>query len=360
MVRTIRLKVKPESYSWLNKAAIEVNQVWNYANEATQRFIRPVHGSPKWLSGFDVNSLTDGAAKEFDRIGADTIQRVGQEYVRMRRQARKRKLRWRVSFGPRRSLGWIPFKVVSLRRKGTAFRFWGKTIRVFEANRIKGVQWKQGCFAQDAVGDWWLCLPVEVEATDEPAPREAVGIDFGLKSTATTSDGDTLKAGRYYRDTEHKIAQAQCRGHKKQAKRLHRKARRRRADALHKFSRRIVDQYQKIAIGDVSSPRLEKTRMAKSVLDSGWGMLKRQLQYKGQQAGRSVEVVDERYTTRACSDCGSLTGPQGRTGLVVRRWVCGECGASHDRDQNAARNILRCAEVSASMCGNKPYRKVAA
>src|ERR1700683_3114432 len=93
--------------------------------------------------------------------------------------------------------------------------------------------------------------------------------------------------------------------------------------------------------------------MAKSVLDSGWGMLKAFLQYKGQQAGRTVQVVSEKDTSRSCSSCGALTGPQGVNGLrVVRRWRCCQCGAWHDRDVNAARNILRRAELSASVCGN--------
>src|SRR5690606_6272558 len=143
---------------------------------------------------------------------------------------------------------------------------------------------------------WWLCLPVERRVEQSVAPREAVGIDLGLEAIATTSDGATLDAASFYRDLEPEIAQAQRRGHRRQAKRLHRKAARRRADALHKFSRRIVDTYQNIAIGDVSSAKLVKTRMAKSVLDSGWGMLKRMLLYKGEHAGRSVRVVSERYT----------------------------------------------------------------
>jgi IS605 OrfB family transposase len=231
-------------------------------------------------------------------------------------------------------------------------RFAGKGFRVFESGRLDGVKWGGGCFAQDAVGDWWLCVPVQHEAKQSAAPREAVGIDLGLKAIATTSDGDTLDAGRWVHGMAERLAQAQRRGHKWQAKRIHRKAARQRQDAIHKFTTGIVRQYQHIAIGDVSSPQLAKTRIAKSVLDSGWGMLRAQLHYKGQQAGRSVEVVDERYTTRACSACGALTGPAGRTGLVVRRWTC-ECGVTHDRDVNAARNILRRAEVSASVCGNE-------
>ena len=112
---------------------------------------------------------------------------------------------------------------------------------------------KCGDFAQDAVGDWWLCVPAEHSVIKSVAPKESVGIDLGLSETAATSDGQKLHAGQFYRDSELKIAQAQRRGHKRQATRLHRQAARRRKDALHKFSRAIVNNYQRIAIGDVSS-----------------------------------------------------------------------------------------------------------
>jgi IS605 OrfB family transposase len=74
----------------------------------------------------------------------------------------------------------------------------------------------------------------------------------------------------------------------------------------------MVSEYQTIYVGDVSSLKLAKTRMAKSVLDAGWGMLKTQLQYKAQQGGRRVVIVNERNTTRECSNCGALSGPSGR------------------------------------------------
>jgi putative transposase len=106
---------------------------------------------------------------------------------------------------------------------------------------------------------------VERDVSHSVAPKEAVGIDFGLKDIAATSDGDKLQAGHFYRNIELKIASAQRRGHRRQAKRLHRTAARRRKDALHKFSRKIVDEYQIIKIGDVSSSNLARTRMAQSL-----------------------------------------------------------------------------------------------
>ena len=275
LTRTLKLKVRPEAYGWLNAAAIEVNQVFNYCNEASWLAATRTDLKRKWLSGFDLCHLTSGAAQYFERIGADTIQRICIEYAQKRLAAKRRRLRWRVSRGARRSLGWVPFKSASLKRQGRALRFCGKTFRVFEARRLEGVQWKQGCFAQDAVGDWWLCVPAQYTVEPSVAPRESVGIDLGLKDIAVTSEGERLECGQFYRGLEGKIAQAQRRGHRRQAKRLCRKAARRRADALHKFSRRLVNQYQYIVVGDVSSQKLVKTRMAKSVLDAGWGMLKR-------------------------------------------------------------------------------------
>jgi putative transposase len=353
-VRTLRLKVKAEAYPWLNAAAVEINQVWNWANETSYKAVRPFAGPGQWLTGFDLDKLAAGASECFEHIGSGTIQRVNAEFALRRRQFKKVKLRWRVSRGAKRSLGWIPFKAAQLKRKGKSLRFAGKAIRVFERELLDGARWKSGCFAQDAVGDWWLCLPVERLMAPSVAKNDEVGLDLGLKDTVATSDGDKLEAGRFFRDIERKIARAQRRGHKRQAKRLHRTAARRRKDALHQFSRNIVDQYQTIIIGDVSSTKLVKTRMAKSVLDAGWGMLRTLLQNKGQQAGRSVRIVSERNTTRTCSSCGALTGPTGLDMCVVRSWMCGECGDTHDRDVNAAKNILAAGRMSPSVSGNEP------
>jgi putative transposase len=352
-IRTLRLKVKAEAYPWLNAAATEVNQIWNYANEISFKAARPFVGPPRWLSEFDLNNLTAGATECFEHIGSQTIQRVNAEFATRRRQFQKAKLRWRVSRGAKRSLGWIPFKAVQLKRKAKSLRFSGKAIRVFQRELLQEVKWKTGCFAQDAVGDWWLCLPVERSIEQCEATSDDVGLDLGLKTTVATSDGDKLEAGHFYRSIEQQIAQAQRRGHKRQAKRLHRTAARRRKDALHWFSREIVDRYQNIYVGDVSSTQLAKTRMAKSVLDAGWGILKTQLLYKGQQAGRCVRIINEKYTTRTCSSCRALTGPAGLDMLDVRSWICVRCGVTHDRDVNAALNILFAGRYPPSVSGNE-------
>lgn len=354
MIKTIRLKVKRNSYPWLNLAASEVNQVWNWANSISEKAVRTYCGKAKWLSGYDLNNLSAGASKYFLAIGSSTIQRVNCELASNRAKSRKVKLSWRKTWGTRRSLGWVPFKSASLKLKENSIVFCGKRIRAFEIEKLRGLVWRDGQFSQDSMGDWWLCLPVVVEKKKCEAESDVVGIDLGIKDVATTSDGDTLKSGRFYRDIECEIAKSQMRGHKRQAKRLHRRASRRRKDALHKFTTEIVGKYRNIFVGNVSSSKLAKTRMSKAVLDSGWGMLKQMLLYKGEYAGSVVRVVNEAYTTRACSECGSLSGPQGLRGLSVREWQCIDCGSMHDRDVNAAKNIAKLgSRLLTSVCGNE-------
>ena len=132
-IRTLRLKVKTEAYPWLNAAASEVNATWNWANATSMDAAdRNRRAKAKFLSGFDLNNLSAGATEFFEKIGADTVQRVNGEYASKRRAAKRIKLHWRVSRGARRSLGWVPFKAASLKRKGNSLRFAGKSFRVFD------------------------------------------------------------------------------------------------------------------------------------------------------------------------------------------------------------------------------------
>ncbi|MGQ7143115.1 RNA-guided endonuclease InsQ/TnpB family protein, partial [Escherichia sp. SS-MK2] len=123
---------------------------------------------------------------------------------------------------------------------------------------------------------------------------------------------------------------------------IHAKIKNRRKDALHKYSTALVNSHAAIFVGDASSKKLVKTKMAKSILDAGWFMLKTQLEYKAIARSVVFEVVNESYSTQACSCCGAISAnsPKGRAGLRIREWTCCECGTTHDRDVNAAKNIL--------------------
>lgn len=332
-MRTKKIKIRPECYSWLQKCSHEANSVWNYCRWTYALGIE----RGRWLTGFDLINLVTGASKEFDRIGQDSVNNVAKEYAARARQFKRKRLRRRNSEGARRALGWIPVKPAQLaKRKGDRFRFCGKQVRLFES--VDGVKFREGAIVEDSLGDWYLCMPYqEVDTTPSPVAT-ACGVDLGLKASATTSGGERLEMG-FYRDMEKKLTGLQRRGHKRQAKFLHRKIARKRAHTVHNFSRNLVNKYGNIFIGDVSFGFLKSGRSAKSAYDSGTSMLKTQLLYKGQQAGRCVEVVNEKFTTQACSACGSLSGPAGRTGLVVREWQCYDCETWHDRDVNAAINI---------------------
>ena len=147
----------------------------------------------------------------------------------------------------------------------------------------------------------------------------AIGIDLGLKDFATCSDGTTLVVRQLYRQLEENLGKAQRANKKARVRSIHAKIRNRRKDAIHKFTTALANNHAAIFVGDVSSSKLAKTKMAKSVLDAGWAMLKTQLEYKA--IGRSVvyEVVNEAYSTRACSCCGVIpdSSPKGRAGLRI-------------------------------------------
>ena len=171
--------------------------------------------------------------------------------------------------------------------------------------------------------------------------KASVGIDLGCKEAATDSNGDKLK-GRHYRVLEQELGIAQRANNKKRVKAINAKIANKRKDDLHKYSRKLVNENAAIFVGNVNSLALAKTKMAKSVLDAGWGMLKTLLEYKCDHAGSVFEVVDERYTTQTCSSCGCIpeSSPKGRAGLGIREWICSECGTAQDRDINSAKLIL--------------------
>jgi IS605 OrfB family transposase len=115
----------------------------------------------------------------------------------------------------------------------------------------------------------------------------------------------------------------------------------RRKDALHKYSRTVVNDTGAVFVGNVSPQWQIESGRAKATLDVSWSTLRNFLRYKYDHAGVAFAEVNESYTTQTCSDCGVIGGPKGREGLGVRQWVCGDCGAVHDRDRNAAVNIAR-------------------
>ncbi|MBK9177914.1 MAG: transposase [Flavobacteriales bacterium] len=318
--------------------ARDVNQAWNFANETSSRAIRE---RGKWLSAYDLQKLTAGYSKcDGVTVGSGTVQLVCVEYATRRKQFKKARLNWRVSNpkSPKYSLGWIPFKGGHAKYKAGQVEFAGKKFSLWDSYGLGKYELRAGSFNEDSRGRWYFNVAVEVQ-TKPSTGTEAVGIDLGLKECATTSTGEKLE-GRWYRANEQALAKAQRARKKKRVKAIHAKIKNQRKDALHKFSTALVQKNAAIFVGDVSSQKLVKTKMAKSTLDAGWAMFKTALEYKCRQAKVVFEVVNEAYTTQACSSCGSVEGPRGLSDLGIRRWTC-SCGAEHDRDVNAAKNIAR-------------------
>lgn len=344
--KTLQVRVKDRHAALLRQMAFEVNQVFNHINEITSAaYSNTSEFGPKqrvWLTEFDVNRLLNGICKECGyHIQQATCQEISKHHAKARKQFKRSKLRWRKSVGSNRSLGWIPFRGRQVQWVNGCIKFAGYCFKVWDSYGLSKYKFRAGNFAEDARGRWYFNVAVEYECEPTKATA-AVGIDLGLKDIATTSDGEKLHAGRWYREYEGKLKVAQRANNKKRVKAIHAKIKNRRKDAHHKFSTSLVNKYAAIFVGDVSSKKLAKTELAKSIYDAGWYQLKDQIRYKAIARGVIFEVIDEAYTTQTCSCCGAIcpSSPKGRAGLGVREWVCVECGVLHDRDVNAAKNIL--------------------
>ena len=331
--RTLKVRIRDKHAKLLCRMARGVNYVWNYGNafarhewKAKRKFVR--YAGPGGLA-----DQTSGVAKELGLHSA-TVQKVCTQLDLSKRHHKKAWLRFR----GKKTLGWVPFTGVSIELVDGGFRFMKQHFQVWDSYGLGQYEAKDGSLVQDAHGHWFLCVPVEMDGLGLPESKEAVALDLGLKDAAVASDGQKLFA-KWYHGIQAKLAVAQ-RAHKKgRARALHAKAKNQRQDALHKFSTALVKQYGAIYVGDVCTEFLIKFS-PKSTLDAGHGILKSQFRYKSQQASRTFGEVSEKWTTQTCSECFAIAGPKGRAGLNEREWLCPDCGAFHDRDINAARNIL--------------------
>lgn len=196
---------------------------------------------------------------------------------------------------------------------------------------------------------WYACFSVEYEAIRKPASGRFVGIDVGIKSFAVLSDGTVIDNPKYLRKSGKKLIYKQrnlskkTRGSRNRRKarkivaKLHCKIRNQRSDFHHKISRKIVNTYGFIAVEDLNINGMVKNHhLAKSISDCGWGQFLGFLEYKAEEAGVQFEKVAPHYTSINCSHCGN---PVPKT-LKDRIHFCITCGATLDRDHNAAINIL--------------------
>ncbi|MGX6509319.1 RNA-guided endonuclease InsQ/TnpB family protein [Rhodococcus sp. SJ-2] len=203
---------------------------------------------------------------------------------------------------------------------------------------------------KDAAGRYFASFVVET--TDEVLPPvdAEVGIDLGLTTFAVLSDGKTITSPKFLRRAERTLRKAQQalsrkeKGSKNRAKarvrvaKVYAKVADARKDWAHKQSTAIIRENQAVFVEDLCVTGLARTRLAKSVHDAGWGMFTRMVEEKAARYGRTFVKVDRFYpSSQICSTCGVLDGPKP---LSIREWQCAACGAVHDRDLNAAKNIL--------------------
>ncbi|WP_433149435.1 RNA-guided endonuclease InsQ/TnpB family protein [Actinomadura nitritigenes] len=222
--------------------------------------------------------------------------------------------------------------------------------------------------SRDPDGRWYISLAVEVVNVPPPLPRTGrdVGIDLGVTDFAVTSDGERIANPRHLERKAANLARYQRRMARKQpgsanrakakskVARAHTKVRQARADFLHRTSTRLVREHDVIVIEDLAVANMVKNRnLARAIFGCGWGEFRRQLEYKCARAGRTLVVVDRWFpSSKTCSVCSHLLAV---LALSTRHWTCSVCGTRHDRDVNAAKNILA-AGRAVTACGGEVRR----
>lgn len=222
--------------------------------------------------------------------------------------------------------------------------------------------------SRDSAGRWFVSMLVEDTITPAPATDAAVGVDAGITSLVTLSSGEKIANPRHERRDRKRLAKAQrelsrkAKGSSNRAKarvkvaRVHARIADRRRDFLHKLSTRLVRENQTVVIEDLTVRNLLKNgKLARAISDAAWTDLRMMLEYKCAWYGRELVVIDRWFpSSKLCGACGTVAA---KLPLNVREWTC-VCGAVHDRDVNAARNILA-AGLAASACGDgvRPQRE---
>ncbi|MFO7285188.1 MAG: RNA-guided endonuclease TnpB family protein [Thermobifida fusca] len=202
---------------------------------------------------------------------------------------------------------------------------------------------------KDAAGRYFASFVVEIDAEPLPEATGEVGIDLGLTHFAVLSDGRKIANPRFLRRAERRLKKAQqalsrkAKGSNNRKKaivkvaRAHARVADARRDFAHKLSTTLIRENQAVYVEDLALKGLARTRLGKSMHDAGWGQFVAMLEYKAARYGRTLVKIDRWFpSSKLCSACGALAESMP---LNVREWTC-PCGAVHDRDVNAARNIL--------------------
>jgi putative transposase len=256
----------------------------------------------------------------------------------------------------------------SARFMGNAFRLKGESLFLAKIKTPIKVQWSRPLssvpnsitVSQNASGQWFASFLCEEEIEKLPPSNGRIGIDVGIENFATLSDGCKFQSPKAIRKLRKKMARLQKSHSRKQkgsknrertrkkVARLHQHISDVRKDFLHKLSTQLVRENQAIALEDLSVSNMVKNRkLSRCISEQGWRDFRTMLEYKCEWYGRELLIVDRWFpSSKTCSCCGAKAS----FGLETRQWTCGGCGASHDRDVNAAKNILAAGQA-VSDCG---------
>jgi putative transposase len=223
--------------------------------------------------------------------------------------------------------------------------------------------------SRDPAGRWHVSILVETTVAHAPPVDRVVGVDAGITSLVTLSTGEKIVNPGHERRDRERLARAQRALARKQkgsanrvkarlrVARVHARIADRRRDLLHKLTTRLVRENQLVVIEELAVRNMVRNRsLARAISDASWSDLRSMLEYKCDWYGRDLIVVDRWLpSSKTCSHCGHLLD---LLPLRVREWTCPGCGASHDRDVNAARNILAAGQaVTACGAGVRPTRR---
>ena len=253
----------------------------------------------------------------------------------------------------------------------SAFKWNGTCLTLAKQSDPLTIVWSRplpdGCtpstvtITKDEADRYFVSLLVEVDIAPLPVATKMVGLDLGLKSMVITSDGHTYGNPKFFHKDEKKLAKAQRRHARKQkgsknrdkARKnvacLHKKIADRRRDYQHKLSTTLIRENQVVCVESLSVKNMVKNHsLAKAISDVGWSEFVRQLEYKANWYGRTLVKIDKWYpSSKRCHACGHLLDS---LSLDIRVWTCPECGVCHDRDINAAKNVLA-AGLAVNACG---------
>ena len=221
---------------------------------------------------------------------------------------------------------------------------------------------------KDSTNRYFISILIAEDIKPLPVTPKMVGLDLGIKSMVALSTGESIGNPRYFAKDEKKLAKAQRqlarkkKGSKNRAKarlkvaRIHTKIADRRRDYQHKLSTRIVYENQVVCVESLAVKNMVKNHcLAKAITDVGWGEFTRQLEYKSKWYGRTLVKIDRWYpSSKTCHACKHVLDS---LSLDIREWVCPACGVVHDRDTNAALNILAVGLTVTACGGNgRPVR----